>query len=110
MAKFVNLTPHVINETTTGTIIDPSGKVARVISKSEEVGRSYNNIPLYRTTYGEVEGLPEMTMGIVYIVSGMVLAAIKDRPDVVAPGELTRDVNGNPIGCHGFKTNMNNCL
>ena len=105
MAKFINLTPHTINEITTGAAIEPSGSLARVATESVEAGRTYNNIALYRTTYGEVEGLPEAVDGTVYIVSGMVLAAISDRQDVVAPGELVRDADGKPVGCKGFKVN-----
>jgi len=102
--KFVNLTPHAINEKISGQTFAPSGSVARVATGKEYRG-DFEGIPTYRTTYGKVVGLPQPQDGVVYIVSGMVLAAISGRNDVFAPGELVRDENGNPIGCEGFKVN-----
>ena len=103
IATFVNLTPHVINETVSGRSFAPSGEVARVATTMVDAG-GIEGIPLFRAEYGEIEGLPAPKYdGTVYIVSGMVLAAIKDRADCVAPGELVRDEDGKPIGCKGFK-------
>jgi len=99
--NIVNLTPHAINETITGQTFAPSGEVARVATTSEYQG-DFEGISTYRTTYGEIVGLPEAQFGVVYIVSGMVLAQT-DRQDVFAPGELVRDENGKPIGCKGLK-------
>jgi hypothetical protein len=102
-AVFVNLTPHAINEVTSGRTFEPSGEVARVATEMKDAG-GVDGIPFFRAVYGEVEGLPAPKYdGTVYIVSGMVLAAISDRTDCVAPGELVRDENGKPVGCRGFK-------
>ena len=102
-AVFVNLTPHAINEVVSGQSFAPSGDVARVATTMVDAG-GIEGIPLFRAEYGEVEGLPTPKYdGTVYIVSGMVLAVVKDRTDCVAPGELVRDDSGKPIGCKGFK-------
>ncbi len=100
--NFINLTPHRINETTTGKSFDPSGDVARVACNMTENG-SIEDIPVFVAVYGEVEGLPSPVENTTYIVSGLVQSAVKDRSDVVSPGELVRDEAGKPIGCRGFK-------
>ena len=100
--KFVNLTPHTINEVETGRSFEPSGEVARVAVAMEPAGE-IDDVPVFIARYGEVENLPAPTEGIVYIVSGLVLAAINGRSDVVAPGDLVRDEAGKPVGCRGFK-------
>ena len=83
MATIVNMTPHSVN--LGGHIVAPSGQVARVSTTYEEVGEVVPCLPIYRTVYGAVEGLPEPEDGTVYLVSGMVAAACPDRPDVFAP-------------------------
>jgi hypothetical protein len=105
--KIINATPHPINETETGIEFPASGLVVRVASSSElatEIVMGNKIIQAYRTTFGEVEGLPEQQIGIFYIVSGLVLSA-STRTDLLAPGELVRDENGRAIGCKGFRTN-----
>ena len=97
----INLTPHAITEITTGTTFPPSGTVARVSASSTPTGE-INGIPLVATTFGEVVGLPPAIVGTRFIVSGLVLDASK-RSDLLAPGELVRDANGNPVGCKGFR-------
>jgi len=52
--KIVNLTPHAINETITGTTYPPSGEVARVTFESEKASFDINGVPLFRTVYGEI--------------------------------------------------------
>lgn len=101
--KFVNLTSHPITEITTGNTYERSGIVARVKTKSEKID-THMDSPIYVTTFGEVEGLPEPVEGTYYIVSALILNAIpKDRTDVVAPGNVQRDQKGKIIGCMGFK-------
>lgn len=101
--EFVNLTPHEIVETTTGAKFPSSKQTARVSVRYTKNGE-VDGIPLFEAQYGEVEGLPEPQQGIVYIVSSLVLEAMKGkRSDIVAPGELVRDKSGQPIGCLGFK-------
>jgi hypothetical protein len=113
--KIVNLTPHSINEVTSGLSFPPSGNVAR-LSVSREIVFETNNIPIYSTYFGNVEGLPDKLDGdTVYIVSALAKNAILENmnnifpnednysfPIFVSPGELVRDEKGNPIGCKGF--------
>ena len=100
--NFINLTPHRINEVETGRSFEPSGEVARVAVTMEPAG-DIDNVPVFHASYGEVENLPGPAEGTTYIVSGLVLAAIDGRTDVVAPGDLVRDDAGKPVGCRGFK-------
>ena len=83
--KFINLTPHkIVIKTENKTLeVEPSGN-ARVATIEEVVG-NVDGIPVVKRTFGEVEGLPEPEDGIAYIVSAMVLGAVKGRDDVFAP-------------------------
>ena len=104
MTIIINLTPHTINATRRdGSVraIAPSGSVARCSQSSVEVGE-VEGIPLYRTTFGEVTGLPAPEEGVLYIVSALVRMAVPHRADVVSPGELLRGPDGQPVGCKGL--------
>lgn len=102
--NFVNLTPHaiVINN---GTTFEPSGNVARVSASFEKTGEVYG-IPTFKQVFGEVENIPEPTQDTIYIVSGMVLGAIKNRNDVFAPstgqGDTLRNDKGHIISVEGL--------
>ena len=101
--KFVNLTSHPITEITTGNTSERSGIVARVKTQSNKVD-THMDSPIYTTTFGEIEGLPEPVEGTYYIVSALILNAISpDRTDVVAPGNVQRDQRQKIVGCMGFK-------
>ena len=78
--QFINCTPHevVLND---GTTFEPSGVCPRISSGYTEPDANGVATP----TFGAVEGLPEPQEGTLYIVSGMVLSACKDRNDLVAP-------------------------
>ena len=74
----INLTPHaitIINSDIT-TIVEPSGTLARVTSQSVASGE-YNGIPVVRTVYGAVEGMPVTHTPC--LVSGMVLAQLGEE-------------------------------
>ena len=101
--QFINLTSHTINEITTGLAIPPSGRVARVkastIKSAEHAG-----VPIYSSTFGDVEGLPVPKPDVIYIVSALALNAVPtNRTDVVSPGNLQRNEHNQPIGCCGFR-------
>lgn len=100
---FVNLTPHQIDEQTTGLSI-PSTGTARIKMQSRVID-TVEGVPLYHSYYvGNLEGLPEPVEGVIYIVSALALNAIPaDRTDVVAPGDAVRDETGRVIGCKGFR-------
>lgn len=106
--RVVNLTPHAVTVVADGgsATIPPSGGVARVATTRELVGTIIVDgveIPVYETSFGAVEGLPAPQQGVLYVVSGLVLAALKsERSDLLAPGELIRDGEGRVVGCRGF--------
>jgi hypothetical protein len=124
--KMINLTPHALNvKKADGQVltIEPSGNVARVNNKmildgwmclqNDEVLRFFyldyvqDGIEIFRSEYGDIDGLPPEKEGTIYIVSGMVLAAVNEtitRPDVFAPGHLIRDPDGRVIGCQGLRS------
>ena len=104
---FKNYTPHTINETTTGVSF-PSEGIARISTNSQHVGEA-NGIPFFTVTLGHVEGLPTPERDTFIIVSGMVFDA-SDRDDLVAPGDLIRNDEGNPIGCKGFRAKVSPTL
>ena len=93
MTTIVNLTPHAINAINAegvDTVIPPSGTVARVTS-TPGVVTSDASMPCAvasPTVFGAVSGVPERTPGVVFIVSGMVGAAMvgSGRDDVMMPG------------------------
>lgn len=102
--NIINLTPHALNiKTATGDIIEvaPSGIVARV-SENREALPALNGIGVTRATYGDVENLPPVAPGTVYVVSALVLARVTGRSDVFAPGPAIRDDAGRIIGCDGL--------
>lgn len=103
--QFINLTPHAVsirNEVGEEVLaLPPSGQVARVAEQRESLGL-LAGIEITRASYGAVEGLPEPRLGVAYIVSGMVLAACQDRPDVFSPGPAVRDAEGRIVGARGL--------
>ena len=103
--KFINLTPHAIR-LNDGSSFEPSGVVARVSADLQAV-ETVGGVQLFRQKFGEVEGLPAEVPGTMYIVSGMVLAAV-DRSDCVAPAtgsrETVRDEAGHIVSVPGFVT------
>jgi hypothetical protein len=112
--KLVNLTPHevVIYDVNNNVVlrVPPSGQVARVTTEERVIG-AINGVPLVKTVYGEVQGLPEPEPGTVYIVSLLVLQAMAGRrSDLVAPNTsptplgAVRDEQGRILGVRSFVT------
>ena len=102
----INCTPHSISSHHKDGVLEiaPSGIVPRVGVSKEDAGDIRFNgltVPAYRTTMGEVTGLPEPEPGSIFVVSALVANAAK-RMDVMSPGELIRDEKGQPIGCKGL--------
>ena len=84
--NIVNLTPHqIVVEMADGqrATFQPAGAPARVSTTQEEVGQ-VAGIPLRRTAWGAVQGLPPPEEGTTYIVSALVADRAR-RPDVVSP-------------------------
>ena len=96
------MTPHDINVIVDGdvTVIRRDGTVARVNQISTVVDK-INGIPVSVVRFGDVVGLPDPVPGVIWIVSALVKQAV-NRSDVVSPGELVRNSDGNVIGCKGF--------
>ncbi|MEI7836807.1 MAG: hypothetical protein WCK05_10420 [Planctomycetota bacterium] len=101
--SFINLTPHAI-VLVGGPTLTPSGVVARCATTSTPAGE-HEGVPLVRTVYGVVEGLPEHSAGVVYVVSALVRSAVPSRNDVASPGDLVRDAAGAVVGCKGLVIN-----
>jgi len=100
---FVNLTPHPIDIVGLAAI-PPSGAVARCAVTSVLFG-GHGGAVLIRATYGAVVGLPDPLPGVMYLVSGLVRAAVPTRDDVASPGDLVRDSDGNITGCKNLVVN-----
>jgi hypothetical protein len=90
--KYINLTGHPINMND-GRVFpahtDADGKPVKAI-----VSEVYSEIvdDVSTTTMGPVTNLPDPVEGVRYIVSGIVLGAVKGtRPDVVAPATMHKD-------------------
>lgn len=99
-----NYTPHVINVHVDGQLVFsriPDG-IARCAMITVNDG-AVDGVPIVKTTFGAVEGLPEQKEGVFIIVSRIVFdAASKDRDDLLVPGLAIRDEKGAVIGCNGF--------
>ncbi len=100
--EIVNLTPHEIavydaaGESVLQVI--PSSGMARAAQTREPLD-SINGIPVSKTGYGAVEGLPDQRDGVVYVVSVLTAQAAPDRKDLYIVDELVRDDMGRFIGC-----------
>lgn len=97
-----NLTPHEINIITEDKTINiKSEGIARCTTKREKVS-DIGIIPIYKTSFGEVEGLPEPKENHVYIVSALVAQACSGRTDLLVPDDTVRNAQGKIIGCRGL--------
>ena len=110
--NIINLTQHTINVILgEKEIAYPSEGLARVKTEEKEVGK-INGIPVVKTVYTTVEGLPDQQGDTVYLVSTLVLQALKangiNRTDCLAPNtgvsSAIRDDQGRIVGVKGFQT------
>lgn len=103
--NIINLTPHAIHimngEKTILRTFEPSGVIARATTERKQIGE-IDGIPVFTTTFGVLEGLPESGDGTVYIVSALAAQAAKDRNDIFIPDDAVRDENGRVIGCRSL--------
>jgi len=105
--EWVNLTPHDVVIFTDGRdwIIPRSGMVARVESVITPI-ETIEGIPITRTTWGRVNGIPAPKDGVMYIVSSVVMLNA-NRDDVVAPNTsqtyAVRDAEGQIIGVRALQ-------
>lgn len=105
---FVNLTPHTI------TVLNEDREVVRTIAPSvhypiARIGvaakkvRDVDGVEIFETVYGE-DNLPDPRDHVLYVVSLPVRLGRPGRRDLVSPGQLIRDENGQPVGCIGLHT------
>ena len=80
------------------------GEPIRVSCESRKVD-TVEGIDIYEVVYGEVTGLPEFKEGVYYVVSAMVRQALPERKDLLSPGQLIRNEEGQPVGCLGLVRN-----
>lgn len=109
--RLVNLTPHEVVVEVDGVRVSfPSEGNARVVVSQSEYksvyvdenftihssdGRTAVTIPLFLNLYGAVEGLPDPERGTLYIVSLMVINALKaDTPDGIIRGDVISPDSG----------------
>jgi len=108
--KIVNLTPHALKLMPAGptgpvVTVSPSGQVARCATSRVQVDAVTADgivIPVNRTQFGEVTGLPDPQPGTIYIVSALVAQAVPEREDVFVVDDTVRDDQGRIIGCRAL--------
>ena len=137
--QLLNLTPHevvIMRENAEPVVIPASGKIARVKQSLTPTGEHVHwngTVPVVKSTYGEVEGLPQFEtpdcpycgqVGGVrqddsscaehgdaeyhvshYLVSAMVRLALPHRKDLFSPADFVRDNKGNIYGCRAVEGN-----
>lgn len=99
----VNLTPHEITIEGVGTF-EPRGNARVKMIKSESF--YLGKIRITEQNLGEIEGLPDPKENVIYIVSNVVLSALKNtRKDVYAPdtgSDATRNAEGQIVSVKGL--------
>ncbi len=105
--EIVNLTPHevTISMWEDNPITIPSEGVARVEEKNKHVHFLSGGLEINQLAYGNVTGLPPCRPACLFLVSRIVMAALPERDDLVAPGDLIRDATGKILGCHNLLCN-----
>lgn len=108
--NIVNLTPHALNLMPEGpdgptVTIPPSGLVARCATSRVQVDTITVDgiaIPVNRTQFGAVTGLPDPQPDTIFVVSALVAQAVPDRQDVYITDDAVRDDQGRIIGCRAL--------
>ncbi len=87
--KYVNLNKHALNILIGGQVVEipASGQLALVEERYEAVETELDGVGVVRRVRGAVQGVPEPTSGVIYLVNGLVLEAMtgSGRSDVYAP-------------------------
>lgn len=106
--KIVNLTPHALNflDAENRIVLTvPSSGLARAAQRRESIGTIDADgvtLPVTRSVFGAVEGLPAPEAGTIYIVSAITAQAVPEREDVFIVDDSVRDENGRIIGVRGL--------
>ena len=100
--RIKNFTPHTINlfDGDVQTRVIKSDGLARVSQTRRQVG-NIDNIPVFISKFGEVEGLPTQQDGTSVIVSRIVFTA-SGRSDLICVDDAVRDSQGRVVGCRAF--------
>ena len=121
--NIINLTPHdirvrfhdsAIPEAQDGDIVFPSSKISARIEQTSVVSESVNGIPVMRSVFGAIVGLPDPQPDTIYVVSLPVAqqAAMQGRNDVVSPDTNPKGgairygegpLKGQPFAVRGFQ-------
>ena len=103
MTNILNFTPHALNvvDLDGNVTTFPSVGIARVATSVKALD-PVCGFDVVSTTFSDVTGLPDYDPDKYYVVSRLVLSACPDRADLMCPGELIRDADGNVVGCKGF--------
>lgn len=102
--KIINLTPHALNflDAENRVILSvPSSGVARAAQRRETIGTvdvDGVTLPVTRSAFGAVEGLPAPEAGTIYVVSAITAQAVPEREDVFVVEDDLLDENGCIIG------------
>jgi len=106
--RVVHLTPHEVKIVDGGNnvvAVFPSDGVARA-SQHDVLVDEINSIPVVKTEFGEVLGLPEPTEGTVFIVSRITVEAAqaqgRSTDDLLTTSGAVRDDQGRIVGCRAF--------
>ena len=106
--KIVNLTPHALNflDAENRVVLTvPSSGVARAAQRRENIGTIDADgvtLPVTRSVFGAVDGLPAPEAGTIYVVSAITAQAVPEREDVLIVDDSVRDENGRIIGVRGL--------
>jgi hypothetical protein len=108
----INLTPHAVVLMPEGpdgpsVTLEPSGVVARCATqrvRAGEVEIAGLTVPITRTSFGRLEGLPDPQPGVLYLTSALAAqaAAASGRTDVVMVDDPVRDEAGRVIGARAL--------
>lgn len=106
--EIINLTPHSINflgAENRVVLTVPSSGVARAAQRRETIGwveLDGMTLPVTRSKFGAVEGLPAAQDDTIYVVSALTAQAVPEREDVFIVDDSVRDENGRIIGVRGL--------
>lgn len=106
--KIINLTPHALNflDAENRVVLTvPSSGVARAAQRRESIGTIDTDgatLPVTRSAFGAVEGLPAEQDDVIYVVSALTAQAVPEREDVFIVDDSVRDENGRIIGVRGL--------
>lgn len=106
--RIINLTPHEVKIVDGGNnvvAVFPSDGVAWV-SQYDVLVDEINSIPVVKTEFGEVLGLPEPAEDTVFIVSRITVEVARARglntDDLLITSGAVRDDQGQIVGCRAL--------